>query len=840
MCGVSSGEQGSLVARGGHSFPFSGDKCHAVTTKELYGPWMVAGDRKRRPRKQLATDKGMNLTTGKSRFDVLATEVAAADVPEVGDLISSVAHVSTKAGTSVNNDKRENVQDDQSSTHVVIDTELRDVVVESMVPGRTPLVIGSNPGLKGRHKAVTIVDDGFDLEGGKRGGFKKGSSSMGKLRLQVRKQSVFKAPNLSRLSEWIDTLPSREGADKQSPVVSTSASAQADPPDPIAPFQNIHGNGPGGRHDDSEMVQVGAGSPAFRGHFKRVLRESSPALIALFEPRINGNRATTVIRRLGLPNSFRVEAHGFSWGLWILWKPELDVQFLSISNQFVHMKISFSSNELPVFITAVYASPCASVRRFVWDKLRCLDPGPDHAWLLGGDFNAIYNSEDRMGGSRSRLGVSHAMKNFVFETGLVDVRFRGIRFTWKRGSLSQRLDRCLANERWLDRFPTSVVLHLDRLGSDHRPILLDTNIGGVRHVERPFRFVFAWQEHMEFKDVLLRTWDKNKSVIENLQFCRENLSCWNSTTFGHIGQKKRRLIARLHGIDNYLSSKPSAYLSALEKSLKDELDVILEQEESLWMQKSRCRWFSEGDRNTRYFHACAKSIRRSNTILGLRSKDGTWCEDQLGLRQISAELDSDNTFQRGYRLMEESLRARQIVRRGRSAIVAQTRTMGHWIAPPEHWIKINTDGARSITSGLASCGGVGRDFSGTWCFGFSRDLGLCSVLEAELWGVYEGLTTAWSLGYPRVIVEMDCRDAYDMLVHGNPRHLGSSLLPGILELQQRCWEIQFRFTCREGNIPADIMSRLVQKGTLAYHRYLDPPLTVRDALDADKRSLLTN
>ncbi|KAK9041594.1 hypothetical protein V6N11_016688 [Hibiscus sabdariffa] len=206
----------------------------------------------------------------------------------------------------------------------------------------------------------------------------------------------------------------------------------------------------------------------------------------------------------------------------------------------------------------------------------------------------------------------------------------------------------------------------------------------------------------------------------------------------------------------------------------------------------------------------------------------------------SAELDSDNTFQRGYRLMEESLRARQIVRRGRSAIVAQTRTMGHWIAPPEHWIKINTDGARSITSGLASCGGVGRDSSGTWCFGFSRDLGLCSVLEAELWGVYEGLTTAWSLGYPRVIVEMDCRDAYDMLVHGNPRHLGSSLLPGILELQQCCWEIQFRFTCREGNIPTDIMSRLVQIGTLAYHRYLDPPLTVRDALDADKRSLLTN
>ncbi|KAK8614284.1 hypothetical protein V6N13_122648 [Hibiscus sabdariffa] len=256
MCGGSSGEQGSLVARGGHSFPFSGDKRHEVTTEELYGPWMVAGDRKRRPRKQLVTDKGMNLNNGKSRFNVLATEAAEADVPEVGVSIPSVAHVSTKAGPSLTSGKRANVQGVQSSTHVAIDTELDDVVVEPMVPGRTLLVIGSSSGLLGRHKAVTIVDDGFDLEGGKRGGFKKGLSSPGKLRLQVRKQSAFKAPNLPRLSEWINTLPSREGADKQTPVVTNSASAQADPPDPIAPFQNMHENGPGASQDDSEMAQV--------------------------------------------------------------------------------------------------------------------------------------------------------------------------------------------------------------------------------------------------------------------------------------------------------------------------------------------------------------------------------------------------------------------------------------------------------------------------------------------------------------------------------------------------------------------------------------------------------
>ncbi|KAK8690463.1 hypothetical protein V6N13_073996 [Hibiscus sabdariffa] len=213
-------------------------------------------EKKCRPRKQLITDKGMDLNTGKSHFDVLATEAVEADVPEVGVPIPSVAHVSTKAGTSLTSGKGANVQDTQSSTHVVIDTELEDVVVEPLVPGRTLLVIGGSPGLKGQHKAVTIVDDGFDLEGGKRGGFKKGLLSTGKLRLQVRKQSTFKAPNLPHLSKWINSLPSSEGDDKQAPIVANSALAQADPPDPILPFQNMHGNGPGEGQDDSKMVQV--------------------------------------------------------------------------------------------------------------------------------------------------------------------------------------------------------------------------------------------------------------------------------------------------------------------------------------------------------------------------------------------------------------------------------------------------------------------------------------------------------------------------------------------------------------------------------------------------------
>ncbi|KAE8671065.1 SAP-like protein BP-73-like [Hibiscus syriacus] len=44
-----------------------------------------------------------------------------------------------------------------------------------------------------------------------------------------------------------------------------------------------------------------------------------------------------------------------------------------------------------------------------------------------------------------------------------------------------------------------------------------------------------------------------------------------------------------------------------------------------------------------------------------------------------------------------------------------------------------------------------------WCkiLGFSTAIGICSIVEAELWGVHEGLTHAWNLGERQVMLEVD-------------------------------------------------------------------------------------
>ncbi|KAE8733280.1 hypothetical protein F3Y22_tig00001349pilonHSYRG00017 [Hibiscus syriacus] len=88
-----------------------------------------------------------------------------------------------------------------------------------------------------------------------------------------------------------------------------------------------------------------------------------------------------------------------------------------------------------------------------------------------------------------------------------------------------------------------------------------------------------------------------------------------------------------------------------------------------------------------------------------------------------------------------------------------------WQPPPHNWCKINTYASCNIRSGFASCGGVFRSSNGGWMFGFSKVIGICSIVEVELWGIHEGLSHAWNLGERLITVETDSLEAVRMLKH---------------------------------------------------------------------------
>lgn len=70
-----------------------------------------------------------------------------------------------------------------------------------------------------------------------------------------------------------------------------------------------------------------------------------------------------------------------------------------------------------------------------------------------------------------------------------------------------------------------------------------------------------------------------------------------------------------------------------------------------------------------------------------------------------------------------------------------------WETPPPGWVALNTDGASNGAPGLAGCGGIIRDDSGSFMRAFAANLGICSAYRAELATTEIGLTMAKNMGF---------------------------------------------------------------------------------------------
>lgn len=102
---------------------------------------------------------------------------------------------------------------------------------------------------------------------------------------------------------------------------------------------------------------------------------------------------------------------------------------------------------------------------------------------------------------------------------------------------------------------------------------------------------------------------------------------------------------------------------------------------------------------------------------------------------------------------------------GRSGEINNSIQIG-WMSPIAGAVALNCDGSVSNASLLASCVGVVRDDSGHFIFGFSVNLGSCTILAAELWGIFHGLKIAWSRGFMNIVVQSDSKNAINLLTNG--------------------------------------------------------------------------
>ncbi|KAF7814111.1 putative ribonuclease H protein At1g65750 family [Senna tora] len=158
-----------------------------------------------------------------------------------------------------------------------------------------------------------------------------------------------------------------------------------------------------------------------------------------------------------------------------------------------------------------------------------------------------------------------------------------------------------------------------------------------------------------------------------------------------------------------------------------------------------------------------------------------------------------------------------------------------WKPPPEEWVKINVDGSVDPSSfGSSACGGVLRDRDGNFLCGFIRNVGSCSIILADLWGILSGLQVAWNRGFKKVILETDSLNA-ERLIHQafEEGHCSAQLVQGIHKLMAQEWEVVIQHVYREANFVADRLAQLGHYENFSVRIIEQPPDCIHNLLYED-------
>lgn len=94
----------------------------------------------------------------------------------------------------------------------------------------------------------------------------------------------------------------------------------------------------------------------------------------------------------------------------------------------------------------------------------------------------------------------------------------------------------------------------------------------------------------------------------------------------------------------------------------------------------------------------------------------------------------------------------------------------------------NTDGAVQVNLGKAAIGGVLRDENGDLVLGYNKYLGKCSILDAELWGIFEGLKIIQRRGHSMVDIQSDSLEEVKAIQGGDPKTPQSALFRRIYHI----------------------------------------------------------
>ncbi|KAJ9159056.1 hypothetical protein P3X46_024587 [Hevea brasiliensis] len=152
----------------------------------------------------------------------------------------------------------------------------------------------------------------------------------------------------------------------------------------------------------------------------------------------------------------------------------------------------------------------------------------------------------------------------------------------------------------------------------------------------------------------------------------------------------------------------------------------------------------------------------------------------------------------------------------------------HWTL--QGWLQVNLKPSNGLVNNLPwhfLFGGLCRDATGNWLFGFVASYGISSILGAELWSMYEGLKLAYDRGYRKVILECDNLTVVNTILGvSNNQCILRCLVDSIRSLLLKDWDVQISHIYREANFSADWLASMAYSLPLGRHFLEEPPVSI--------------
>ncbi|XP_020253837.1 uncharacterized protein LOC109830891 [Asparagus officinalis] len=274
-----------------------------------------------------------------------------------------------------------------------------------------------------------------------------------------------------------------------------------------------------------------------------------------------------------------------------LWDPSfLEVHIIKSSPQQITCNVKALDGSLNCIISLIYGYNSSESRKDLWNELGLIQQTSGNIpWLLSGDFNAMINNEEKLGGAVLTEADTRDFNEFIDDCQLSHLKTIGCFYTWnnkqdtitrvwsnlktigcfytwnnKQDTITRvwsRLDRALVNDQWINLVNSSHVEYMLPSFSDHSPALVLIYADNIQG-EKPFKFFKMWTKHDDFLPTVSAIWGsyvdgyKMFSVFSKLKQLKGSLKELNKRHFHNISEQVQRAKLALEEIQKKLQSDP--------------------------------------------------------------------------------------------------------------------------------------------------------------------------------------------------------------------------------------------------------------------------------------------